>query len=210
MTIIPTKDDLDVDWENNVALPAISYICGYCGEYNSSSLGYKARSAIHAQAVWTYNFGTIRICSSCAKPSYNREDEFTPGAKFGSDVENISDENLKKLYDEARSCIQVNAFTASIMCSRKMLMNIAVDKGDQEGKSFVQYVEYLADNGYVTKSSKPWVDKIRTLGNDANHKIQILKREDAEELIKFVEMILKTNYEYPSYGKKLEAEEVKA
>ena len=40
-------------------------------------------------------------------------------------------------------------------------------------------------------------DKIRKLGNEANHEIMIGNREDAKKIIQFSTMLLKTNYEYP-------------
>jgi hypothetical protein len=38
-------------------------------------------------------------------------------------------------------------------------MNIAVAEGADEGKRFIEYVEYLADNGYVPPGGKGWVDQ---------------------------------------------------
>jgi len=42
------------------------------------------------------------------------------------------------------------------------------------------------------------VDHIRTKGNEANHEIRLMGRQDAEELVTFVEMLLKFIYEFPS------------
>jgi hypothetical protein len=94
--------------------------------------------------------------------------------------------------------MKVNAYTAAAMCCRKLLMNVAVSEGAQKGRNFWQYVEYLADEGHVTVRAKKWVDHIRDKGNDANHEIKMMDREDAERLIKFSEMMLKTMYEYPA------------
>ena len=38
----------------------------------------------------------------------------------------------------------------------------------------------------------------RQFGNQANHEIRINTKEEAKRIIKFCEMILKLNYEYPS------------
>lgn len=41
-------------------------------------------------------------------------------------------------------------------------------------------------------------DHIRDKGNDANHEITLMERKDAEQLIKFSEMLMRTMYEYPA------------
>ena len=50
-------------------------------------------------------------------------------------VDRISSKKVKALYEEARDCIKVNAYTATILCCRKLLMNIAVVQG-AEPQSF--------------------------------------------------------------------------
>jgi len=77
-------------------------------------------------------------------------------------------------------------------------MHIAVQQKAEPGKSFIHYVEFLADNGYVPSNGKGWVDHIRKKGNEANHEIVLMKKEDAIELISFAEMLLKFIYEFPA------------
>lgn len=77
-------------------------------------------------------------------------------------------------------------------------MNIAVAQGASEGKKFIDYVNYLAENGYVPPNGKGWVDHIRKKGNEATHEIIVMTQSDAEELISFAEMLLKFIYEFPS------------
>jgi len=77
-------------------------------------------------------------------------------------------------------------------------MNIAVTQGAEEGKSFFHYVEYLANNGFVPPNGKGWVDHIRKRGNEATHEIEIMSKEISEELISFIEMLLKFIYEFPA------------
>jgi hypothetical protein len=76
-------------------------------------------------------------------------------------------------------------------------MHLAVAQGATEGESFVKYVDYLADKGYIPPNGRAWVDLIRTRGNEANHEIKIMGKGDAEELIVFVEMLLKFMFEFP-------------
>ncbi|MGI8910402.1 MAG: DUF4145 domain-containing protein [Rubrobacteraceae bacterium] len=102
------------------------------------------------------------------------------------------------MYDEARNCMKVNAYTAAVMCCRKLLMNVAVALGADEGKTFWQYVEYLKDSKHLPVSSKDWLTHIKDRGNEANHEIRIVEREDAEQLIDLSELVLKIVYEMPA------------
>ena len=92
----------------------------------------------------------------------------------------------------------VNSFTSAVLTCRKLLMHIAVEKGAAPGKSFLEYVEYLAQKNYVPPDGHGWVDHIRTKGNEANHEIKIMAVEDASDLIAFLEMLLKFIYEFPA------------
>ena len=70
--------------------------------------------------------------------------------------------------------------------------------GADENLKFIQYVNYLNDNHFAGARSDQWIDQIRQFGNQANHEIRINTKEEAQRIIKFCEMILKLNYEYPA------------
>ena len=76
-------------------------------------------------------------------------------------------------------------------------MHVAVDLGADKNKKFIDYIDYFEKEGYISKNARSWVDKIRKLGNEANHEIMIGNKEDAKKIIEFSAMLLKTNYEYP-------------
>jgi hypothetical protein len=77
-------------------------------------------------------------------------------------------------------------------------MHIAVEQGARAGDSFLAYVTYLADKGFVPPNGRGWVDHIRAKGNEANHEIVLMSPDDASELIAFAEMLLKFIYEFPN------------
>ncbi len=175
-------------WNHARALTSKNYTCGYCGNPLATNIGYFSSSK-----------GYIYICHFCDQPTYFSNDgRQVPGSAFGYSVEHIPSPEVAALYGEARNCVTVNAFTASILCSRKLLMNIAVSKGAAESLRFVEYVNYLADNNYLPPDGKEWADHIRKVGNIATHEIKIMGRSDAEELIVFVGMLLKFIYEFPA------------
>jgi len=121
-------------WSNAQAYNSISYTCSFCGNPIASNIGYQTKDAV----------SNIRICHFCDCPTFfPTKDQPIPGSPMGNPVKNIDDECLTGLYEEARKCGAVNAYTAAVLACRKILMHIAVDKGDKPGKNFIQYVEYL-------------------------------------------------------------------
>lgn len=175
-------------WENLNRLNSKEFKCGYCGNIVASDIGFMTTSGMEH----------IYICPHCDQPTYiDYHDVHTPGIAPGNEVHNLPD-NLASLYREARNCVSVGGCTASVLACRKLLMNIAVQQGAEEGKSFLSYVEHLANNGYVPPNGRGWVDHIRKKGNEATHEIALMSQADAEELISFAEMLLKFIYEFPA------------
>lgn len=182
-----------ISWNKSDKIASRTYVCGHCGNSLASQLGYQGSTIENpAKAVYIY------ICHQCSNPSFFNWDGIQiPGPSYGQTIKHIPDANVEKLYDEARNCYTISAFTSSVMCCRKLLMNLAVSEGAQEGISFVEYVNYLNDNNFIPPKGKPWVDAIRKLGNEANHSIEFKSPEQARLILTFTEMLLKFIYEMP-------------
>ena len=175
-----------------------SYVCGHCNKQLASEKAYYA--ILEATG---HPGGYLYICHHCSKPTFfNFDGAQTPGSSFGNDVNDINDKVVEELYNEARRCYSANAFTSVVLACRKLLMHIAVSKGADEGLKFIEYVEFLSSNNYIPPDAKDWVDQIRSKGNEATHEIVIMKKEDAEDLLSFIEMLLKIIYEFPANIKK--------
>jgi hypothetical protein len=129
-----------------------------------------------------------------------------PGPTFGRDITDVEKAKVKILYNEARTCFQNRCYTACVLCCRKLLMSIVVDKGAFEGNPFIQYVEYLSNQGFAPPESEEWLDHIRTKGNEANHEIRNIEEDDAEDLLTFLEMTLTFLYEFPAKYRKIHGE----
>jgi hypothetical protein len=175
-------------WQNNREMLAKKFTCGHCGLIIAADKGYSK--------IDSANTG-IYLCPFCEQPTYFQGDKQVPGVAFGNDVSHLPTE-VADAYREARNCMAVSAYTASVLLSRKLLMNIAVSQGDKAGRTFADYIQYLTDHGYVPPNGKHWVDHIRKKGNEATHEIHVMGRPDAEDLIVFIEMILKFTFEFPS------------
>jgi len=184
-----------MNWVNTDTLPSKDYKCGYCSASIASQKGYYA--TVHGNP---HQFlGYIYICHKCLEPTYfNLRDNIqTPGPIIGNPVKHIPRPEVEELFDEAKSCFSIGAYTASVMSCRKLLMNLSVSEGAEEGKSYADYVNYLNDNNYIPPGGKIWVDSIRKLGNEANHEIAFKTSEDAERILNFTEMLLRFIYEMP-------------
>lgn len=188
----------NVFWQDKGRVSSNKYVCGYCGNFVASENGYFAEVYPHAIDPTTDKREYILICHYCSRPTYfDIDGNQIPGPIYGNSVFDVP-EKVETLYNEARNCISCNAYTASVLCSRKLLMNIAVSKGAEEGIRFIDYVSFLSDKNYIPPDGKDWVDHIRKKGNEATHEISIMKKEDAEELIIFIEMLLKFIYQFPA------------
>lgn len=185
-------------WRNTENLKSYSFKCWYCWESVSSEKWYHVGVGFSS-----VQFGKNYICHSCNKPTFFDIDwKQYPWISFWEDVNNISDQLVSDIYDEARNCISTNSFTASVMCCRKLVMHVAVDKWADKWLNFVRYINYLEDNNLITQWAKEWVDEIRQLWNEANHEIKLMEEEEAKDLISFCEMLLRLNYDYPSRVRK--------
>jgi Domain of unknown function (DUF4145) len=180
-------------WRNTQEYEPVTFICGYCGKGVGTQKGFFQES----------ERGRIYICPFCDRPTYVRLNadasaitDQVPGSAFGSSIDHLS-EDLGRLYDESRQCLSVSAYTPAVLSCRKILMHVAVDLGADEGKPFVTYVKWLAQNGHIPKRAEVWVDHIRDAGNEKNHEIKLSEKDEAELLLSFVEMLLKINYEFP-------------
>lgn len=184
---------MNYNWRNLEGTLNKSYRCGYCNKDVGPSNGYISMY----DPKRGHQSGNIYICPKCTQPTFfSHTNCQTPSISYGNDVNNISNEQLKKLYNEARACYSVSAFTASALCCRKILMNLAVTFGATAGQTFIKYVEYLESNHYTPPNSNVWVDKIRQKGNEATHELPSISKDDAEKIIHFTEMLLKFNFEF--------------
>ena len=177
------------------------YVCGHsgCGNQVASVLGwFYNRLGTNTSEAWIY------ICPMCHYPTLFDQSSGNvvqiPGVSFGKSIEHLPDD-VQKLYEEIRRTTSSQSYTAAVLACRKLLMHIAVGKGAEAGKAFSYYVQYLADNHYAPPGSQTWVDKIRNTGNEANHEIKIMTKENAEELVNFIEMLLTFIYEFPGKTK---------
>ncbi len=80
-------------------------------------------------------------------------------------------------------------------------MNVAVTNEAKEGLKFAQYVDYLIEKNLVPMKAEPLLKHIKDKGNEANHQIKIIEKEEAEQLMRFTEMFLEDVFGYEALFK---------
>jgi hypothetical protein len=106
--------------------------------------------------------------------------------------------DLGQLFEEAAKAYAAGAYTASAMVCRKVLMACACQEGADDGKPFASYVDYITSEVLTYPKAKDAIDKIRHIGNDANHKVQFVPRDHAKRALSIVNYMLNTIYSLPS------------
>lgn len=170
------------------------FTCGYCQSHNSSDKGLLLVETLSDEYEQD---GGVYICSHCKMPTFIWQDIQVPGVKTGNPISEVSDE-LKDIYDEARSSYAVGAYTGTVLLCQKILMNICVELGAEPGLQFAEYVTFLDENHFITSKIRSWVNRVKYEDAENSHEIVIKNKQRAGDLIKFCEMIIKTNFEYPN------------
>ena len=139
-------------------------------------------------------------CVSCRKPYVLYQGRLSPGTKPLSVPAGLEGVELAA-WTEARECLAVGAYTAAVMMCRKILFHMAVTEEmpakNIKGKapSFVEVVGHLEARGIFTARMRPWVDRIKDVGNEANHEIVPVSSEAALDVARFTEQLLRLAYE---------------
>jgi hypothetical protein len=184
------RQPVGIAWQHAQAFVAKDFTCGYCSREVASEKGYASTGGPYPHLV--------AICPRCNRPTYlSPTGDQVPGPIIGNVVSKLP-KDVESLYDEARRSAAHSSFTGAVLLCRKLLMHLAVEKGAKPGESFKSYVDYLAANRWLPPNSEAWVDHVRSKGNEANHEIVHMSKDDATELLSFLEMLLKFMYEFPA------------
>ena len=138
------------DWSNQQTLASRSYTCGYCNRPLASEKGWSGPLVGHQHVK-----GFIYVCHNCSGPTvFEHHGRQLPAVTFGHPVNDIPEPTVTALYEEARKATGSGAYTAAVLCCRKLLMHIAVAKGAQPGQNFASYVDHLSTNHFISPDAK--------------------------------------------------------
>ena len=139
-------------------------------------------------------------CVNCSSAMVLNADRLTPNTLPLSVPQGLEGRELE-VWQEARECLGVGAWMAAVMLCRKLLLHVAVahdlPEVDDKGRTptFDTAVKHLEEAGVITRRMRPWVDRIRTIGNDANHELAAISSTQANDVALFTEQLLRLAYE---------------
>ncbi|WP_181818682.1 DUF4145 domain-containing protein [Rhodococcus sp. AG1013] len=139
-------------------------------------------------------------CVNCKRGYVANGHRVSPFAEPLS-VPNGLPDDVRLVWREARRCLGVGANAAAVMMCRKLLFHVAVSHGLPErnskdrAPSFYEALEHLQAEGIITQPMRKWVDRIKDVGNQQNHEIVTIAKEDALDIARFTEKLLELAFE---------------
>jgi hypothetical protein len=139
-------------------------------------------------------------CPICLLGTVVNESEMSPGPKPLRVPRGLPEIDAV-IWAEVRSCLAVGSNAAAVMLCRKLLFHVAVahampPKTDNDrAPSFYAAVEHLQEQQFITAKMRPWVDRIKDIGNDANHELSPITTEQAADVATFTLQLLVLAYE---------------
>ena len=97
---------------------------------------------------------------------------------------------LRDTYDEAQRCMKVRAFTGSALLARRIVEGICNDL-NAKGRTLAAKLADLKNSGVLDERLYEWSALVKDIGNEGAHETATpLSREDAQEVLRFVEALL--------------------
>lgn len=116
------------------------------------------------------------------------------------DVEHVPNNIGEDALEALRNFNSCSWKSTAMMC-RRALQAACIDKGAASGKQLNQQIDELQSLGLLTKQLQDWAHQIRHFGNFSAHpdeNIGDTTKEDAEQMIYFLNTFLKYMYEMPA------------
>lgn len=150
---------------------------------------------------WTFSY-----CPRCRNPmlavqcNYGQGfDEDPPSRVFpvrdrqlGWNVPN----SIKTAFNEAVTCFNSKAFTASAIMCRKSLEGLCAEHGAKAANLSLS-LKKLRDKEIIENRLFEWAEALRTLGNEAAHGVDCaISREDAGYTLDFTEALIQYVFTY--------------
>ena len=97
---------------------------------------------------------------------------------------------IAETYQEALTCFEAKAFTATAMMCRKTLEGIC-QRYEIVAPNLAQALKAMREQGIIDNAFFEWANLLRNLGNEAAHEINPnISDQDARDILDFTETIL--------------------
>lgn len=179
--------------EEGTADAWIVIACPFCSGTQAVKIAYTLADYEPPQVLWAR-------CVNCKCGFVINNGAISPAPMPLTAIRGL-DPETEVAWQEIRSCLGAGANTAAVHMCRKVLLHIAVEEGlpesDDRGwaPSFAACIDYLVERGDVTPRMKPWVDKIRNVGNEGAHELKQIPADKALLVARFTMQLLVVMYE---------------
>lgn len=118
-----------------------------------------------------------------------------PQAKKSADVPN----DIAEALAEAATALAAGCYRASAVMARRTVEAVTVDQGESNG-TLATRLAALSSRGVLQPTLGDWAKEVRLVGNAGAHfdPIDTVQKDDAEQLLSFVQELLHYLYELPA------------
>ncbi|MEW1587206.1 DUF4145 domain-containing protein [Micromonospora vinacea] len=173
-------------------VPTISEICGQA-RVHDSDIGWEEETLL--SLVKCRRCGDVMLFKQ-ERALYPKGDPFgwsQPERLFPWQESVLSLEipsQLRAEHQQARKCLTVNAYTATVVMVRRILEGACMEHGIQE-RTLVLALQKMEERQIIDGQLIEWSGALRVLGNEAAHYTgKAVTREDAEDAIALAEAFL--------------------
>lgn len=139
-------------------------------------------------------------CVSCREGFVLRAGSIVPGVEPLRVPQGVAGNELA-VWREVRACLASGANSAAVLLCRKLLLHMAVEHGlpakndKDRAPGFVECVDHLQAVGVMTSHMRPWVERVKDVGNEATHELVTISAPNALMVATFTEQLLVLAYE---------------
>ncbi|MEB3024060.1 DUF4145 domain-containing protein [[Mycobacterium] crassicus] len=139
-------------------------------------------------------------CANCLRGVVRNGDAVSP-ATLPLDTPRALEGDTLTAWNEVRACLSVGASTAAVMMCRKLLFHVAVEHGlpdkDSKGRgpTFAEALDHIEESDVFTARMRPWVERIKDVGNEANHDLAAISLAQARDVATFTRQLINLAYE---------------
>lgn len=158
--------------------------------------------------AWEPHNWTVGKCQSCASPSLLISEwdqgEWSSGwsprrqvwPETARSLPGAVPKPIRDTYDEAQRCLTVSSYTGAALLARRVVEGICAHLNAQ-GRTLHDKLQFLKDDGVLDERLHQWSSLVKDIGNEGAHDTSdLVTREDAEEVLSFVEALLDYLYVY--------------
>lgn len=186
--------------DQNVQILKSDYYSGSEAAWNVTDCPNCGPAQVMVLAFDPYARQAWMRCGSC-KAALVRNGAITSPAPKPLGVPKGLPEDEAAVWNEVRASLGVGAYTGAVMLCRKILFHVAVANGlpekNDNGRApgFKECTDFLVTEGVVTKRMLPWVERIKDVGNEVNHELDPITKDQAMDVAQFTEQLLKLAHE---------------